>query len=68
LTSNELQKLIVKDERWLTLTGRSGDSFIMDNNGLHRGIKPKIKPRLMLQLVYSHQPITSSNNATHFNV
>jgi Phytanoyl-CoA dioxygenase (PhyH) len=41
----------------LTLTGKAGTAFIETTFGLHRGVPPLSKPRLLLQILYSLNPI-----------
>jgi len=44
-----------------TISGESGTSWFADTYGIHRGTVPKTKPRLILQLQYSYNPVPIFN-------
>lgn len=44
-----------------TISGKSGTSWFADTYGIHRGTVPKTKPRLILQLQYSYNPVPIFN-------
>jgi hypothetical protein len=37
----------------MTITGRAGDAFLENTQGLHRGVPPKSRLRLLFQVIYS---------------
>ena len=41
----------------MRITGRTGDAFLEDTFGLHKGRPPTTKSRLLLQVEYSINPI-----------
>ena len=44
-----------------TISGESGTSWFADTYGIHRGTVPRTKPRLILQLQYSYNPVPIFN-------
>lgn len=45
------------DQDMLVIQGRTGDAFLEDTFGIHKGQPPKLRNRLLLQVEYSINPV-----------
>lgn len=68
LSGEKLQKYMKKDENWLKVTGKAGVGFMMDPFGLHCGIAPTEKARLVLEFNYYVDPMDLPHLSTGVNV
>lgn len=68
LTEEGMEKYIPKSDRWKVIKGDKGASFLVDHFGMHRGENPKEKQRLVLQFMYSVNPLGLKNFSTYVNV
>ena len=51
----EVERIFPEGDR-LKLKGKAGTAFLENTSGLHRGLPPISKPRLMFQVLYSLKP------------
>lgn len=56
-SDDEVAQSYAADDR-LEITGAAGTAFLENTFGLHRGLPPRSKPRLMLQILYCLRPDT----------
>lgn len=55
-TDSEVLSSFPNRDDHLTLTGTEGTAFVESTFGLHRGVPPKSKPRLIMQVLYTLKP------------
>jgi hypothetical protein len=63
IRDEEIIRVFSPNDR-LKITGRTGDAFLEDTFGLHKGQPPTGRPRLLLQVEYSINPIAVYNYST----
>lgn len=68
LSEEQMESYIKKDENWLCIEGEAGSAFFVDPYGIHKGLEPLEGKRLMIQAMYSVDPLRNTNLSLSVNV